>query len=177
MSTSGWNKDTYFNYLQVPETWRTLEEFADWYMANKMPLRIPEDSHVYGTEFVTSYIMFRQDVYQVEMYVVKPNISTGLHSHPGVELFMCQIGSMHPGITWGKYTPTLHSGEYHDADFHSMNGAIFLTFQKWEDKSKMTSVSVHWKGKTDGPVHEALIRLHRPRAHIRPGYADSTRED
>ena len=39
----------------------------------------------------------------------------------------------------------------------------------------MSSAAVNWKGKTAGPLQEALIKKHRPDAFVEPGYADVTR--
>ena len=165
----------YFNYLKIPDTWSSLREFGNWYMAQKMPIRIPEDSAVFNTGQVTSFVSFRQDVYQVELYVVNPNIKAAEHYHPDIELFMCQIGAMNSNCALGTMGPVLNIGESHGAEFKSDKGAVFLTFEKWNPQVKMTSASVNWKGKTDGALHDSLIRQYYPNAYIKDGYADITR--
>lgn len=163
------------NYLKVPDTWNTVRDFGQWYMAQNMPIRIPEDSAVFNTGQVTSFVSFRQDVYQVELYVVNPNIKAAEHFHPDIELFMCQIGAMNKGCALGFMGPTLEIGKSHGTEFNSDSGAVFLTFEKWNPGVRMTSASVNWKGYTDGLLHDSLIRKYYPNAYIKNGYADITR--
>jgi len=169
------NFSDYFEYLHTPETWSSLEEFGSWYLANKMPMRIPFDSHVFTTENVTSFIAFRQGVYQAELYVVRPNIKTSEHYHPDLEVIICQIGTMNDWGTWGKLNPVLEIGSSHGAEFPSEKGAVFISFEKWKQGAKMTSATANWKGFTDGPLHDALIKQHYPNAYIKDGYADVSR--
>jgi len=164
---------TYLNYLDLPETWNSIEEFSQWYLDNKMPLHIPEDSIVNTSENVFSIIIFRHSRYQVELYLVKPNPSKSTdHMHPGLEVVMCQIGAMSPKAAIGYLTPVLRNGETHNGTFTSPNGAVFLTFERWDEGIPMTSAAVQWKGYTEGPMHDALIRRYYPNAIKYPGYAD-----
>ena len=54
----------YSSYLSIPDNWESLNDFANWYIDNKMPIIIPEDSHVYYTELVSSYVMFKHRTFQ-----------------------------------------------------------------------------------------------------------------
>jgi hypothetical protein len=170
----------YSSYLSIPDNWESLNDFANWYIDNKMPIIIPEDSHVYYTELVSSYVMFKHKTFQVEMYVIKPNhtIPTPNHCHPGVDLLMFHIGGKAAQALLGNCTPILKSGQYHGgaATFFNKYGTIWLSIQQWHDITNMTSVSVHWKGETDGPEHIAMILKHRPNAYVNGNYVDSTIE-
>lgn len=165
----------FYSHIEIPETWNSLTEFAEWYMNVKMPVMIPVDTFVYVTDDATATVLFRKGQFQVEIYLLHPYSKVSTHSHPGVELFLVQIGNMDKKINWGFFGPILKDGETHEnkqgSDEH---GSVFLSFEKWNDNRKMTSASVNWKGKTEGPIHEALIKKHYPNAIVENGYADTT---
>ena len=52
-----------------------------------------------------------------------------------------------------------------------------MTFEKWDDGIQMNSAAVRWKGPTDGPIHDAMIKSYYPSAVVAPGYADVTLEN
>jgi hypothetical protein len=169
----------FFNYhesLQVPKTWDSLKEFSRWYLDNKVPIRIPAESAVYNTGQVTSIVIFRHDVYQVELYLVNPHTKAAEHYHPDIELFMVQIGAMNTMAVLGKAGPLLTADSSHGAAFNTDAGAVFLAIEKWRNGVQMTSASVNWKGQSDGPVHEAMIKKYYPDAYTHQGYVDITRK-
>ena len=165
-----YNFEEYFSTLAIPETWETLEEFCDWWMDQRMPWIIQIDSEVYITDNATSMIVFRQDRYQVELYLNHPNSTAPLHGHPGIELITIQIGRMN-NIPWGNPGKKLKNGKQHVGNFVSDYGTIFLTFEKWSPGIRMTSAAIQWAGRTVGPIHDALILKHYPNAVVN-GYAD-----
>jgi hypothetical protein len=65
----------------IPETWNNLEEFAHWFKSNGFPIRVPADMQVYVTEHSYSCVVFRQDIYQAELYMIAPNSIGTPHSH------------------------------------------------------------------------------------------------
>lgn len=171
-----WNEQEYFSHLNIPDTWNDIEDFADWYMASKMPIRIPEDSYVYTNENSTAIILFRHKNFQVEMYIGYPETHVEEHFHPDMEVITMQIGKMNPGILWGAYTDTLLDGQSHSANFSSERGCVFLTFEKWFNEFDMTSASVNWIGKTAGTKHEKNIKQHYPNSIIENGHATVKKE-
>lgn len=171
-----WNEEEYFSHLTIPQTWDGVEEFCNWYMENKMPIMIPEDSHVYTNENATAIVLFRHRNFQVELYIGFPENAVEDHFHPNMEVITMQIGKMNVGIVWGAYTDTLVHGQSHSGNFSSPRGCAFLTFEKWDDENKMTSASVNWIGKTAGPKHDALIKKHYPDSYVENGYADVTKK-
>ena len=161
----------------MADKWNSVQEFGEWYLANKMPMLIPEDSYVYSTENVTSIILYRAGRYQAELYLARPNIKTSEHFHPNLEVSICQIGAMNPMAALGKLNPVLKIGSSHGGEFNSDKGAVFISFEKWNTGVPMTSATVDWKGQTDGPLHDALIRQHCPNSFIKDGYADVSRSN
>jgi hypothetical protein len=67
--------------LIVPDTWDTLEDFAHWFKDHGYPMRVPANMQIYVTDSTYSCVVFRQDVYQAELYLVAPNIIGHKHSH------------------------------------------------------------------------------------------------
>ena len=163
-----YNFEDYFSSLTIPETWDTLEDFLEWFMDSRMPWIIPEDSEVYVTDNASSIILFRHDLYQVELYINYPKTKAPLHGHPGMDLITMQVGRMNP-IQWAHSSKVLTSGKRHSANFASEKGTVFLTFEKWIPGIPMTSASVNWSGRTVGPVHEKLIKRHFPNVEIVDG--------
>jgi len=173
MITPNWPVADYFKYLDIPDTWDTLESFANWYMASKMPMRIPVDSFVFTNEDATAVTLFRHKNYQVELYLGYPNVTVHEHFHPGMEVITTQIGRMNFAM-WGLFTEKLVEGQSHSLDMSSPMGSAILTFECWKPGKRLTSAMVNWKGKTSGPKHEALIKLWYPDAILEDGYADVT---
>lgn len=170
--------NNYISYLNIPDNWNTVEEYANWYMNSKIPIHIPADSEVYRTEFSTSIIVFRHKNFQTELYLTMPN-ATAKHAHPGINITQCQIGAMNVHGLLGHLSPTLYSGEYHEPHFENCkNGAVFLAHQHWQNACiKMCSATVVWKGRTDGPEHIKLIQKYKPNVFVDVNnYVDITRE-
>jgi len=65
----------------------------------------------------------------------------------------------------------IEDGEYHGGRPTSHGtGFMLLSFEKWlgEGESPL-SAALRWKGKTAGPIHDALIEKHFPGAQTTPG--------
>jgi hypothetical protein len=98
------------------------------------------DGSVCTTDISSSFTVYRNKNYQVEMYIVKPNTSTPEHSHPGVENLIMYIGGdikyVHNGIdihlTKNSQTPVLRDGDKH-ALHSGTRGAVFYSIEKWPD--------------------------------------------
>lgn len=66
----------------IPETWDTLEDFCQWYRSNGCPIRVPQNARVLSVEGSLTVVIFRRDVYQVELYLALPDVKAPRHSHP-----------------------------------------------------------------------------------------------
>lgn len=175
----------YFSHVVIPETWATVEEFADWYLESKMPMMIPWNASVICTDDATAMCLFRKGEYQVELYLVHPQQFVPRHEHPNVEvvtMFLsggetsrntpaCAYGV---GEQWGMMAPKLEEGEAHGGLTSTIDkgGFALLAFQRWPDGVKPSSAAVQWRGETAGPKQERLIREAYPTSYIQPGWAD-----
>jgi hypothetical protein len=54
-------------------------------------------------------------------------------------------------------------------------GFPLLAVQHWVNGMKPATVAAAWKGRTAGPLHDALIRRFFPEAMVLNGYADITK--
>jgi hypothetical protein len=155
---------------------KTVEEFAQWYLDNRCPIRPPFHDAIYFTEMTASLCLFRHENYQVELYIVKPDMDCPKHSHPGVDSYFIYLtGHVEFGDKDGKYTD-LSEGQKEgvngshallgkfitalNSEDHSVRtgntGGAYLSFEKWNDGFP-DSVAVNWVGETVGDQHTSII--------------------
>lgn len=154
-------------------TWKTTQEFADWYIANGMPFRPPCGVEVFLSDDATAFCTFREGQFQVEIYAIHPQPNVPEHAHPGVEVIETAV--LNSNIL---LVPVLKDGHTHGTGIRekaNIAGYPLISIQRWHPNLIPTTIAAQWKGKTAGPLHEALIKRFHPNAYIIPGYADVTR--
>lgn len=171
--------------MVVPETWETLNDFADWYVEKNYPIRVPANVSVYPTDVSYSCCVFRQDVYQVEMYLAKPNFKSSRHAHPFEQVIIFLGGHM-SGVRGVNDTQigdevflgnpltddtsvtmphpqsfargsVLPAGQWHEVSGYGQ-GFVFFNLQKWKSKEIMTSAVVEYEGDALGDIHTHIIK-------------------
>lgn len=160
--------------MKIDQNW-SVEEFMNAWVKGGRPMRPPFKNAIHATEIAYSVCLFREGQYQVEMYIMKPNVETPMHSHPNVSQITVYLTgncdfSREEGVfnstaeyqkekengthfLLGKAMETLNNTE-HAIRTHKEGGA-FLVFEHWHDKEP-TSVASEWKGKTVGKEHDQL---------------------
>ena len=159
--------------------WNTIEEFAQWYVDNNFPLRPPFEDPVYVTDVSYSYVLFREGQYQAELYLIKPNATSGEHSHPGAEnIIMALGGDLWPSRNGVETDMTeAHSRpspigtsllfgamdiKFDDTETHKLTtkakGGALISFEKWPEGVKPTSLTVNWEGEALGDYHASIIK-------------------
>lgn len=176
----------YFSQITIPDDWSTLEEFVDWFLDSRMPLMIPYNAKVIRSDDAVAVCIFRKGNYQVEFYLEYPRMYIRKHSHPRMDVIVMELGggSMSPpnenntSVVWGAVSTKLSSGTYHGGDTGKQlgNGFITLAFQRWDNPEEMTSAAVQWKGGLQGPYQADLIRSYYPKAFIKEGFADVSKD-
>jgi len=133
----------------------SIREFAIWWMRNK-PFLVPEDP----TDAVRSYsgvngiTLFRQEPFQVQLFIVKPNRSSGRHAHPNIDSI--EYGLAGADTFESDRNFRLHGlicvapNEMHTAHADEKGGA-FISIQKWLNGVKPSSVELDWTG---GPMDQ-----------------------
>lgn len=174
---SKYDIEEYFKHLEIPEEpWKDVVAFREWYMDSKMPFIPPWDTEVICSDDATAICMFRHKQFQVELYLVHPNMPIPLHCHPGMESQIVHLGA---GGTeksntslilsqWGTIYPVLKPGEFHGARELGVftKGYAMLTFEKFPDGVEPTSAAVLWAGETAGPKQNELIRKYYPDSDV-----------
>jgi hypothetical protein len=159
---------SYYNNLLIPDTWDNVIEFAEWYLENKMAIRILNNQEIFVTDISTSWIMFRHGRFQAEMYLLPKNLfDTPRHSHPNIDVATIAIsnaGDNDRNKFWGL-PRALAAGDWHN-NITNGRGALFITCEHWKDGVEMTSAAVNWNGKLCGPLHANLIKEYYPNAII-----------
>jgi hypothetical protein len=159
--------------LVIPDTWKNVEDFADWWFRNGMPIKFQESSEVFLSDDATSIALFRKGRFQVELYLIHPNPTVPVHEHPDVEVIKARLdGKRYPYLS-----NTLRNSETHGAGLRleaEDKGYPLLAIQHWLTRDPTTIASM-WKGNTVGPKQESLIRRFNPDAYIVQGYADITK--
>lgn len=160
--------------LEIPESWEDVKEFADWWMESGMPIMFPPNPEVFMSDDATAIALFRHKRFQVELYLIHPQPAVPEHEHPGVEVIKMRLGNSRTPLMSG----ILHRGQSHGAGLRleaEDKGFPLIAFQYWQDREPCT-VAAMWKGKTVGPMQEALIKRFHPDAYVVDGYADITRK-
>lgn len=154
---------------KVPETWSTLEEFVIWYINGQIPFLIPNGSGSIVTDDATAICIFRQPPYQVEFYIIHPNVNIKLHSHPDIETITIHLGGDKTSTTGDFGTSNTFNrdkfekvimgkkhGKFTESGF-SNEGFAMLSFQRWRQGITMTSAALNWRGPSAGPIHDKLL--------------------
>jgi hypothetical protein len=163
------NPSTYYNYLDTSRSWSNVVEFSEWYLDNKMPIRILDKQEIFVTDISTSWIMFREGRFQVELYLMPEMVPDAPdHAHPYMDVATITISYVGNGDSnaWWGLPRVLKAGEVHGSMANG-RGSSFLAIQHWNvNDEKMTSAAVNWRGKLCGPVHANLIREYYPNTQI-----------
>ena len=182
-----WKKfsaEKYFENIQIPDDWNSLEDFVDWFMGQRMPMMIPWNAEVIRSDDAVAICLFRKGRYQVEFYLEYPNMYIRRHAHPRVEVITMELGggglwagnSLGVSNVWGTASEKTEPGSYHAGDSVTSisKGYITLAFQRWENVEEMTSAAVQWKGELQGTIQADLIKSKKPNAIVQEKFADVT---
>ncbi len=164
--------------LIVPDTWNTLEEFAQWFKDHGYPMRVPANMQIYVTDSTYSCVVFRQDVYQAELYMIAPNMPVAKHSHSFESLTILvwwSISGMNERAstkkTWdseegsnipytGVMGEKLVTWNWHWFETFS-KGCFMYVLQKWNPKIDLTSATLEYSGESMWPLHTILMQKYK----------------
>jgi hypothetical protein len=157
---------------------QTLEQFKDWFVANKFPLKPPFSDPIRHTDISISFVWYRAEPWQVELYLVKPNTVAPVHTHPDFDSLEFYISGtfkltnpeldkvnleqfMQTPAFDGKhrlYGQTVKvPPDFEHGGVFGHNGAAFWSIQKWNEGVTPTSATKNWEGETIGEHHEKLV--------------------
>lgn len=147
--------------------WPDLEHFAEWFCANSFPMMLPELDHqrMFSTDSSASFVWFRHENYQAEMYMFHPHQKVPRHSHPMEQIFIPLSGHMRTysqvsGGTEGAWRPK-HSGKLISKKlpanyWHNLKtterGCMMFVLQRYPDGMRPCSAAVDYNGGVTGDV-------------------------
>lgn len=142
-----------------------IEEFALLYKARNYPINPKLMTKIYLTDVSTSTLVWDEDKFLVEFYLVHPNIKVIPHSHPFDSIIIHNSGELNGGrgndptkmvlLTnkdHGRISRVLPAGTNHFF-VSSINGASFYSISSWDDQSEKDSATVKYTGAPLGPIH------------------------
>jgi hypothetical protein len=154
--------------IKVPK-FETVQQFADWYVANNMPYQPSEHALTVESDDAVSTEMFRSGRFQVEAYLMLEGKFSPAHAHPNVDVIIYVNGEQ----TGRSYDMEMHGGN----SFGTRDYAYtMISIQRWDEGVPITSAAIHWAGYTAGPKHDKLISKYYPDALVKEGYADVRRD-
>lgn len=148
-------------------------EFAKLWKESGYVHHVPDNAKAYVTEHSYSFPIFRQGNFQVEHYIVRPNVTSTKHYHPFEQVLIFIGGSLEGrrGIDlaeetiwrklehkdFGHVSRVLAPEQWHQ--IRSLEyGFSFYNVQKWPDHLQITSAVVEFRGDLLGPEQQQLIR-------------------
>lgn len=167
----------------IPASWDSLEEFANWYVRAGFPMLPPPGFASFRTDDAVAICTFRKPPYQVELYVIDDPLAVPLHEHPYVDVLQYvfdkrladERGFALPQQLGHKLTLGKAHGAVAAGDRSNDGNGVLYTFERWPDGVEPSTVSAVWKGKTVGPKHKSLILSFFPDAYVDGDYVDITR--
>lgn len=153
-----------------------LEKFADWFLGETFSLLRPP---MYGVHYfgdLMSVILFRDDEFQAELFIVRPGATErcGEHGHPDVdsmevaisgELYftlegqlVCPRRSSRQIASDGSLEKYLHRVRVYPNQSHTAfvgkDGGCFLSLQRWLNGVKPSSIGLNWSGEEHAAQHK-----------------------
>lgn len=146
---------------QCPGPDASIREFAVWWMRNK-PFKVPANASdaVRSYDGVNGITLFRDGPFQVQLFIVKPNRTSGPHAHPNIDSI--EYGLAGADTFESDRNFRLHGlicvapGEFHTAHADDQGGA-FISIQKWLNGIAPTSVELDWVGEAMDCDHAAEL--------------------
>lgn len=144
-----------------------IREFAQDYVSRGCPHNPDLMKKVYLTDVSTSTLVWQQELFLVELYLMHPLAVVVPHSHPFENLAIHWSGKMlgrREGSIgrWltdkdrGYIGNSLAYGEWHAFDVGD-TGAIFYNISQWQSQQDMDSATIKYLGTPLGPLHQTNL--------------------
>ena len=145
-------------------------EFALDYKNRNFPHNYRISNRVIVTDVSTSALVWKQDEFLVEMYMMHPNAVVKRHSHPFENIIIffsgtltgSREGSLMPGgqtltnLDHGRIGAPLPKNHWHEFTVGDQ-GAMFYNISRWDNPNDMDSAIIKYDGEPLGPVHQAFL--------------------
>lgn len=150
----------------MTETFDELTAFLNWWLSTRNfnpPVETPTNQN--GN--LSGVVLYRDNSFQVQLFIVKPNSEIEPHIHPNVDSyevyvsgdieFMCDGVWFDQAQTQGNGVMRVRPSSWHGGKF-GPRGGCFLSVQHWLNNVHPTSVGDDWadhSGNTNGVCMEA----------------------
>lgn len=151
-----------------------LSEFLQVFLNTQSNrLFVPFINPLAFVEGVTGLTIYRSDPFQVQLFIVNPNVEIHEHQHPNVDSYEVALCGMRftyrgqelktfwdtadfQGLPKGSYLALRVRPEDKHGAFASDQGGAFLSVQRWLNGVRPTSVGNDWEGKRMGKIHKSM---------------------
>jgi len=155
-----------------------LEEFLEWWLEHK-PTCPPITKPIIYEGDTRGVVLYRQGHFQVELFIVKPNVEIVQHIHPNVDSFEVHLaGDINfycNGTLFNDGKPVRVKPESWHGGFFGPQGGSFLSVQKWLNGVEPTFVGDDWKAH-DGSVNYNASTLTKGKQYGSTNEKSSTNE-
>lgn len=137
------------------EPFDDLEGFLNWWLTHR-PINTPADDSLVYQKDTHGAVLYRQEPYQVEIFIVQPNSEIVPHIHPNVDSFEVYVSGDINFSCDGEWFDQNQLGNHirvrpsswHGGKF-GPRGGCFLSVQKWLNGVKPTFVGNDWHDKNN----------------------------
>ncbi len=148
-----------------------VRDFLDNYLGD---FRVPWSGSIHSFDGVSGLTIYRQNPYQVQLFILQPNVIIPQHMHPNIdsyEIFLTGVKLSYKNHMlnrdWGhacndgvsnnfKKIIRIKPGEMHGG-LSSDTGGAFISAQCWKNGLEPSSVSNDWVGDVIGEDHKKQI--------------------
>lgn len=149
----------------------SITEFSRNYVALGYPHNSALMNRVFVTDVSTSTLVWEQNNFLVEMYLMHPYAKVVKHTHPfenvSIHYSGKLLGSREGGIgRWltdsdrGYISNILIPGNWHSFIVGD-TGAIFYNVSTWNIPGEKTSATIRYIGEPLGPVHKNILQVNQ----------------
>ena len=146
----------------------SLEKFLHWWLSAR-PMNTPNELPTNFNGTLSGAVLYRQEPYQVQLFIVQPNSDIEAHIHPNVDSYEVYVGGdinfMCDNVEYKNNAIgnciRVKPNSWHGGKFGE-RGGCFLSVQKWLNGVIPTSVGNDWHDKNNNETGTAskLIMKH-----------------
>jgi len=163
-----------FNLTEFLSSKDPLKKFAHWYIKSLVKQKHLPVNTLYDNVNIVSncygVTLFRQNPFQVQLWLCKANEKSPEHTHPDVDSYEVYFGGdiiftkngkkvkekpeqleNLKSSAWGWFM-RINSDDKHEAIINKMNSS-FLSIQYWKNSIPITSIERNWLGNKFGENH------------------------
>lgn len=140
-----------------------LTAFLHWWLSTR-PINTPHHSVLNYNGTLNGVVLYRQDCYQVQLFIVQPDSVIDPHTHPNVDSYEVHVGGdiefmcddvWYKHVNYGDFIrvkpSSWHGGKFGPA------GGCFLSVQKWLNGVKPTTVGDDWSDEQGNTIGSARV--------------------